>query len=80
MRIKILFFGMSKDLAEENNGSLDIDEHMKLSDFRAVLQENYPLFSQMDSFSIAVNESYADEDLILYENDTVAIIPPVSGG
>ncbi len=80
MRIKILFFGMSKDLAGESNGSLEIDEHMKLNVFRTVLQEKYPLFSQMDSFSIAVNESYADEDLILYENDTVAIIPPVSGG
>lgn len=80
MRIKILFFGMSKDLAGENSGLLEIDEHMKLNVFRTVLQEKYPLFSQMDSFSIAVNESYADEDLILYENDTVAIIPPVSGG
>jgi len=71
---------MSKDLAEENSGSLEIDEHMKIDVFRSFLQEKYPLFSQMDSFSIAVNEAYANEDLILNENDTVAIIPPVSGG
>ncbi len=80
MRIKILFFGMSKDLAVENSGSLEIDEDMKIDAFRSFLQEKYPLFSQMDSFSIAVNEAYANEDLILNENDTVAIIPPVSGG
>ncbi len=80
MRIKILFFGMSKDLAVENGGSLEIDEDMKIDAFRSFLQEKYPLFSQMDSFSIAVNEAYANEDLILNENDTVAIIPPVSGG
>jgi molybdopterin converting factor subunit 1 len=80
MRIKILFFGMSKDLAEENSSSLEIDAHMKIDAFRRFLQEKYPLFSKMDSFSIAVNESYANEDVTLNENDTVAVIPPVSGG
>ena len=34
----------------------------------------------MASYAIAVNESYAVNDLVLNENDIVAIIPPVSGG
>jgi len=80
MRIKILFFGMSKDLSGETSVSLEVNEDLKVSVFRTFLHEKYPLFSQMDSFSIAVNESYAEEDLVLVENDTVAIIPPVSGG
>jgi len=29
---------------------------------------------------IAVNEEYASSDQVLKEGDTVAIIPPVSGG
>ena len=80
MKVNILFFGMAKDLAGENGTSLDVDEEMNVRVFRSILQEKYPLFSQMDSFSIAVNETYAEEDLILVENDIVAIIPPVSGG
>ena len=42
--------------------------------------KKYPLFSEMDSFAIAVNESYAEQGLVLSDNDVVAIIPPVSGG
>ena len=80
MKLKILFFGMAKDLAGETSASLEVIEDMKVSTFRKILQDKYPLFSQMDSFSIAVNETYAEEDLIIVENDTVAIIPPVSGG
>jgi molybdopterin converting factor subunit 1 len=80
MRVKILFFGMAKDLTGETSATLELNEEMKVSALRRVLQEKYPLFSQMDSFSIAVNESYAEEDLIIVENDTVAVIPPVSGG
>lgn len=80
MRIKILFFGMSKDLAGETSTTIEINKPLIVSDFRKLLFEKYPLFSQMDSFSIAVNETYADKDLIIVENDTVAVIPPVSGG
>lgn len=37
---------------------------------------NLPLKSVM----VAVNEEYADEHLLLKDGDTVAFIPPVSGG
>ena len=40
----------------------------------------YPKLKNIEEFAIAVNEEYADDDLILKENDVVAIIPPVSGG
>lgn len=80
MKVKILFFGMAKDLAGKSIDSIVVEEHLDVGAFRNILLEKYPLFSQMDSFSIAVNETYAEEDLILIENDTVAVIPPVSGG
>lgn len=34
----------------------------------------------IDNAMIAVNEEYAEEDFVLNEGDTVAFIPPVSGG
>lgn len=42
------------------------------------LAETYSL--QTDSFMVAVNEEYADQDDIVKAGDTVALIPPVSGG
>ena len=80
MNIQTLFFGMSKDLAGLSSESIEIDPDTTIAMFRKFLSQKYPSFSQMDSYSIAVNESYAEEGLVLLDKDTVAIIPPVSGG
>ena len=40
----------------------------------------YPVLENINSYAIAVNESYASDTDILKENDVVAIIPPVSSG
>lgn len=80
MNIQTLFFGMSKDLAGTSSESIEIETGATVEMFRRFLSQKYPSFSEMDSFAIAVNESYADEDVELSDKDTVAIIPPVSGG
>ena len=80
MKIKALFFGMSRDLVGESPMTFKLDEGVTVKIFREILVKNYPLFSELDSFAIAVNESYAEDDLVLSDKDTVAIIPPVSGG
>jgi len=71
---------MSRDLAEQGSATIELDEGITVGLFRDLLAKKYPMFSEMDSFAIAVNESYAEEGFILSENDTIAIIPPVSGG
>lgn len=80
MIIKILFFGITADLVHTTHLTLDIDKDVKVASFKAVLESKYPQLKNVNSYAIAVNEAYASDDLILRENDTVAIIPPVSGG
>ena len=80
MKIKALFFGMSRDLAGQNEITIDLNDGITIQEFREYLVKKYPLFSEMDSFAIALNESYAEQGAVLSENDIVAIIPPVSGG
>ena len=80
MKIEALFFGMSRDLAEQSAITFELEEGVTVKTFREILVKNYPLFSELDSFAIAVNESYAEDELLLSDKDTVAIIPPVSGG
>lgn len=80
MKIKALFFGMSRDLAQQSSTTIELNEGTTVEVFRDILAKKFPLFSEMDSFAIAVNESYAEEGFVLSDNDTVAIIPPVSGG
>ena len=80
MKIKILFFGMSKDLAGTNGVSIQIDKNISVYDVRKLLLRNYPSFGSMDTFAIAVNEGYADDETEINDNDVIAVIPPVSGG
>ena len=80
MKIRVLFFGIARDLANMNSVVLEVEEDSKVSYVRALLEKNYPKFTDTNEFSIAVNEEYAENARVLRNNDVVAIIPPVSGG
>ncbi|MFD2529950.1 MULTISPECIES: MoaD/ThiS family protein [Polaribacter] len=80
MKIKTLFFGITSDLIGENQLDFVIENNLSIKDFKQFLIEKHPSIENINSYAIAVNEEYAEDDLILKENDVVAIIPPVSGG
>ena len=80
MKIQVLFFGISADLTKQTKATFILSEGASVLEFKNTLQQQYPKLSQISSYSIAVNESYATDEIILKENDTVAVIPPVSGG
>ncbi|ARV06880.1 molybdopterin converting factor subunit 1 [Polaribacter sp. SA4-10] len=80
MKLKILFFGITTDLVGVSNLDLVLPDASTVLDFKSLLKKKYPQLENLDSYAIAVNESYATGDLILNEKDTVAVIPPVSGG
>ena len=80
MKVTILFFGIAKDLAETSSSELEIENELKVLQFKEVLKSNYPKLENINSYAIAVNEEYADDSLTIKKNDTIAIIPPVSGG
>ena len=80
MKIKTLFFGITTDLVGTSNLDLELFEASTVLDFKNLLKKNYSQLENLDSYAIAVNESYATDDLTLQKNDIVAVIPPVSGG
>lgn len=80
MKVNMLFFGISSDLIGKNSMSVEVSENISVVDFKSLLQESYPKLSEINSYAIAVNESYATDEEIIKESDVVAIIPPVSGG
>lgn len=75
-----MFFGMSRDIAGKASEELILKEESTVESFKEFMRSKYPEMSRMKSFSIAVNESYADGDYQLQDMDVLAIIPPVSGG
>ncbi|WP_298882553.1 MoaD/ThiS family protein [uncultured Polaribacter sp.] len=80
MKIKVLFFGITTDLVATSNLELDVLEGLSVSNFKNLLKEKYPQLENIDSYAIAVNEEYASNEVLLKENDVIAVIPPVSGG
>ena len=80
MNLKVLFFGISTDLIGATSMVFSISPNTTILEFKTQLQEQYPQLTDINSYAIAVNESYAHNETVLKENDIVAIIPPVSGG
>ncbi len=80
MKIKILFFGIAKDIANENSIEIELNDAFNSDELKDLLKEKYSKFNRINDFSLAVNEAYIDEVYSLKNNDVVAIIPPVSGG
>jgi molybdopterin converting factor subunit 1 len=80
MKITTLFFGITTDLVKTSQLEIEVANNTTIHNFKIVLKEKFPQLKNINSYAIAVNESYAATDLVLQEKDIVAIIPPVSGG
>ena len=81
MEIRVLFFGMLKDLAGAQADSLSLPEGATLSDVLDYYAARFPrLKSLAASIALSVNQEYAPLDTQLHPNDEVALLPPVSGG
>lgn len=80
MKIQLLLFGIATDLLNTSSLELAISENCTIAVFKKEILVKYPQLENINSYAIAVNESYAADEIVLKENDVVAIIPPVSGG
>jgi molybdopterin converting factor subunit 1 len=80
MKIKLLLFGITRDLLGISELFFEVSKNANVRNLKTDLRLKYPQLENINSYAIAVNESYANDDLILTEIDIVAIIPPVSGG
>mgnify|MGYP001229411630 CR=1 FL=1 len=76
--ITVLLFAQLKEAAGTNQIELDAEE-MTVGELKQALIEAYP-FNQNDISFVAVNETYAGKEAVVRKGDTVALIPPVSGG
>ncbi|MCS0670638.1 molybdopterin converting factor subunit 1 [Cytobacillus firmus] len=74
---KIMFFAHLRDRVGEESVTKDVSGKT-ISDLKQMLEENYGL--KLDSVMAAVNEEFASDDEVIQAGDTIAFIPPVSGG
>jgi len=80
MKIKVIAFGIAKDILQSRQIELDLAPGDTISSLRQVLLQRHPEFLKLKSLSFAVGVNYQEDAYTLNENDEVVIIPPVSGG
>jgi MoaE-MoaD fusion protein len=81
MRVRVLFFGVLKDLAGKSSDWLDLPEGALVRDVLERCVSEIPRMREsMASLAVAVNREYAAAETALKSDDEVALLPPVSGG
>src|SRR5215468_529541 len=80
MRVRVLFFGVLKDVTGQSEDSVDLREGAAVRDLLAHYGSIPRFQGVLNSIAVAVNQQYAAADTVLKASDEVALLPPVSGG
>jgi len=81
MRVRVLFFGVLKDLAGKSSDVLELPDGTAVRDVLAHYSSEFPrMRDALASIAVAVNQEYAGPDVVLKSDDEVGLLPPVSGG
>jgi molybdopterin converting factor subunit 1 len=81
VRIRVLFFGVLRDVAGLREDSLDIPEGGRLEAVFEHYAARFPRLREMaSSIVMARNQQFSPLTAPLAEGDEVAFLPPVSGG
>lgn len=79
--MEVLLFGISKELMGQQVLSLPVDSKIaNVLELKRWILNQYPAMGNLNSFAIAVDQEYADDETPISGNQEIALIPPVSGG
>ena len=81
MLVRVLFFGVLKDLAGRAAESLELPENALAGDVLRHYEATMPRLEKfLSSIATSVNQEYASAETRLHAGDEIALLPPVSGG
>ena len=81
MRIKVLFFGMLKDMAGAPEDQLELEDGATLARVFDHYAGRFPRMREMaGSIVLARNHEFAPGSATVSDGDEIAFLPPVSGG
>jgi molybdopterin converting factor subunit 1 len=81
VRIKVLFFGLVRDVVGRREDSLEVSDGGHLGEVFEHYAAKFPKLRDMSgSIVLALNQQFSAPSAPLAEGDEVALLPPVSGG
>lgn len=78
MQVKVLFFASHRRAAGVGEATLELMPGASVREASQILERQYDL--ELRGSMVAVNDEYATPERTLQHGDTLALIPPVSGG
>lgn len=81
MQIRVLFFGVLKDLVGRQSETVELPAGARVDDLLSRYIRHFTRIQEMlPSLALSVNQVYSHSDQLLHDGDEVALLPPVSGG
>jgi len=81
VRIRVLFFGVLRDIVGLREDSIEIPDGSRLESVFEHYAGRFPRLREMSaSLVLALNQSFSESGAAVSEGDEVAFLPPVSGG
>jgi molybdopterin converting factor subunit 1 len=80
MEVNLKLFGITREIMGKSEEKIILEHKITVKLLLEKLKLQYPSLADISSILVAVNNEYAHGEMILAENDEIALIPPVSGG
>ena len=81
MRVHLKLFAILRDRAGTAEATLELPAGATVQQAAEAILARYPALTEHGrQIAYAVNRSYALGDVVLHDDDELALIPPVSGG
>src|SRR5579871_210532 len=81
VRVKVLFFGMLKDIVGRAEEQIDVEEGARLGSIFEHYSSEFPRLAGLaSSIVLACNHQFCERSQVVKDGDEIAFLPPVSGG
>lgn len=77
---KVLLFGAAREIAGNARVELHLPTPCLVGQIRDALNAQFPRLHELRSYAIAVDRTFAHDDVMCTSSSEIAVIPPVSGG
>lgn len=79
--IKVLFFAISRELSGRTESKLKVKSKITFEELKLHICDIFGLEVIQNNIVLAINQEYVESgDIVLRNNDELAVIPPLSGG
>ena len=80
MEISVKYFGIIADITQKKEEVIFMEEESNtLKYLQSIIEIKYPKILVIN-YSIALNKKFLQNDILLKNNDIIALLPPFAGG